>query len=92
MSIELESFLKKLAAELHITPKATQQIWKDYHPEQETFRDEPQKPGTLSGAAKGKRWIATGQAILHLSAATALCPLAIFFVCDPGSLCLASLF
>src|SRR5215469_10156124 len=40
MSTELGSFLKELAAELHITPEATEQIWKDYHPEQEMTEDE----------------------------------------------------
>lgn len=49
---ELEAFLKELAAELHITRETAQQIWKDYHPEQETTHDEPQKPGSLSAAAK----------------------------------------
>jgi hypothetical protein len=31
VSAELESSLKELAAELHITPEAAEQIWKDYH-------------------------------------------------------------
>ena len=46
---ELESFLKELAGELHITPEAAEQIWKDYHPEQETTRDEPQELASVSG-------------------------------------------
>jgi hypothetical protein len=47
-STELESFLNELAAELHITPEAAEQIWKDYHPEQEATHDELQEPGSLS--------------------------------------------
>lgn len=35
VSAELESFLKELAAELHITPEAAEQIWKDYHSKKE---------------------------------------------------------
>jgi hypothetical protein len=47
-STELESFLKELAAELHITREAAEQIWKDYHPERKTTHDELQGPGSLS--------------------------------------------
>jgi hypothetical protein len=47
-SAEPESFLKELAAELHITPEAAEQIWKDYHPEQEATHDELQEPGHIS--------------------------------------------
>jgi hypothetical protein len=39
ISTELESFLKELAAELHITPEAAEQIWKDYHSNKEMTRD-----------------------------------------------------
>jgi hypothetical protein len=48
MSTELESFLKELAAELHISPEAAEQIWNDYHPEQQTTKDEPQERGKVS--------------------------------------------
>ena len=47
-STELQSFLKELAAELHITPEAAEQIWKDYHPERKATHDELQEPGSLS--------------------------------------------
>jgi hypothetical protein len=52
LSTELESFLTELAAELHSTPEAAEQIWKGYHPEQEATHVEPQKSSSLSAAAR----------------------------------------
>lgn len=51
MSTELESFLKELATELHITPEAAEAIWKEYDPEKQTNKDEPQEPDNVSESA-----------------------------------------